>query len=353
MRTALFTLFALLFFIISCEDSENSPTPSIKESDTDNQEESYQLPVIFHIFYDGSDSDQTVTTKRIKEIIDACNKYYDNSNNKSVDIHLKFILATHNNEGKVLSEAGIERIKVNNAELDCDNFMDDKSNIQYLWDTDQYINIMLYRFTNKNILGISYLPYTVKPDKLEGLNQLNFLPTHSTLTYPHCISINKLYINGKANIEGQIYNPSDVIATLAHEFGHYLGLYHTFNETKDSAGNIITNLCEDTDYCTDTPPYNRDEYKDFLDNYIPKNGIKITFNDLPYLMERKNCMDNTQSTPNNIMDYEYSYVNRFTNEQKNRIRYVLAHSPLIPGKKVTRSITKTTAPQEFPMRTIK
>ena len=52
MRT---TLFALLFFIISCEDSENSPTPSIKESDTDNQEESYQLPVIFHIFYDGSD----------------------------------------------------------------------------------------------------------------------------------------------------------------------------------------------------------------------------------------------------------------------------------------------------------
>ena len=66
MRT---TLFALLFFIISCEDSENSPTPSIKESDTDNQEESYQLPVIFHIFYDGSDSDQTVTTKRIKEII--------------------------------------------------------------------------------------------------------------------------------------------------------------------------------------------------------------------------------------------------------------------------------------------
>lgn len=130
MRT---TLFALLFFIISCEDSENSPTPSIKESDTDNQEESYQLPVIFHIFYDGSDSDQTVTTKRIKEIIDACNKYYDNSNNKSVDIHLKFILATHNNEGKVLSEAGIERIKVNNAELDCDNFMDDKSNIQYLW----------------------------------------------------------------------------------------------------------------------------------------------------------------------------------------------------------------------------
>ena len=59
MRTTLFTLFALLFFIISCEDSENSPTPSIKESDTDNPEESYQLPVIFHIFYDGSDSDQT------------------------------------------------------------------------------------------------------------------------------------------------------------------------------------------------------------------------------------------------------------------------------------------------------
>ena len=155
MRT---TLFALLFFIISCEDSENSPTPSIKESDTDNQEESYQLPVIFHIFYDGSDSDQTVTTKRIKEIIDACNKYYDNSNNKSVDIHLKFILATHNNEGKVLSEAGIERIKVNNAELDCDNFMDGKSNIQYLY-PQAYLCQARSRNSCKYTALLSPLPY--------------------------------------------------------------------------------------------------------------------------------------------------------------------------------------------------
>ena len=78
---------------------------------------------------------------------------------------------------------------------DCEVFMTDKANLKYLWDTDKYINIMLYPFKQDEnsegvILGISHLPYTIKPDYLEGLNQLNGIPSHSSLKYPHCISIN-------------------------------------------------------------------------------------------------------------------------------------------------------------------
>lgn len=55
------------------------------------------------------------------------------------------------------------------------------------------------------ILGISHLPYTIKPDYLEGLNQLNGIPSHSSLKYPHCISINNTYINSTPSNESKKY----------------------------------------------------------------------------------------------------------------------------------------------------
>ena len=78
-----------------------------------------------------------------------------------------------------------------------------------MWDTDKYINIMLYPFKQDEnsegvILGISHLPYTIKPDYLEGLNQLNGIPSHSSLKYPHCISINNTYINSTPSNESMM-----------------------------------------------------------------------------------------------------------------------------------------------------
>ena len=53
------------------------------------------------------------------------------------------------------------------------------------------------------ILGISHLPYTIKPDYLEGLNQLNGIPSHSSLKYPRCISISNTYINSTPSNESK------------------------------------------------------------------------------------------------------------------------------------------------------
>ena len=315
----------------------------------------YQLPVIFHILYkDKNNTNQYIRSSRINDIIVACNKYYQNRlNNNSVNMNLDFVPATKDPEGNAMEEPGIDRILVNESTLNCEKFMEDEKNLHYLWDPNRYINILLYTFDNEYILGISHIPYTVAPDKFAGLNQLSFLPKQSDLTYPHCVSINNTYINEESTIEGQFYNSQDVVATIAHELGHYLGLMHAFNE-KNNNGNIDTDICEDTDYCDDTPPYNRSDYEKYIKNYIPLDGVSLSFQDLPFLMKRKNCIDNTISTPNNIMDYEISYVNRFTNDQKDRIRYVLAHSPFIPGPKVARNITRaTSSPHEFPMRTIK
>lgn len=315
----------------------------------------YKIPVVFQVLYkDPNNTIQNMRASRASDLIVACNKYYQNLlESASVDMNLEFVLAARDPEGNILQEAGINRTQINEATMDCEKFMENKDNLKYLWDTDRYINIMLYTFSNENILGISHLPYTIAPDKLDGLNQLDFLPEHSNLTYPHCVSINNKYIYSSASIENRTYNSVDVIPTIAHELGHYLGLFHAFSEPENKETGI--NTCIDSDYCDDTPTYDRDAYITWMSDYIiSKNGItNMSQSEFNKLFERLDCVSETVSIPNNIMDYDISWLNRFTNDQRNRVRHMLARGVLIPGPKETRVSTRATGPQNFPMRMIK
>ncbi len=343
MKIKIIFFLCSFLFLYACSESENVESTSGKDNNTEAHY--YQLPVVFHVLYGNpSDKNQNVAKDRITEIIKACNKLYNNSNGKSVNMNLEFILATKDPKGRTLSEPGINRVLWSSPKMDCEEFMK-SNNTNLIWDTDQYINIMLYTFTKDNILGISHLPYTVAPDEYPGLNQLKGMPTHQSLHYPHCVSINNTYINIGPSREGEVYYTTDVVATLAHELGHYLGLYHAFSQDKN--GN--TDLCKDTDYCEDTPTYNRKEYTEWLDQYMA--GKRLTLADMPKLTKRTDCIRHTTVTPDNVMDYEISYVNRFTPDQRSRIRYVLSHSPLIPGPKVSGRSTRAMAPtEEFPMQ---
>ena len=55
------------------------------------------------------------------------------------------------------------------------------------------------------------------------------------------------------------------------------------------------------------------------------------------------------------MDYSVSYSDRFTDDQRDRIRHVLTYSPLIPGPKkgVTKTRSATATPLDLPIRVIK
>lgn len=196
----------------------------------------YRIPVIFHVLYkDQTDSKQYMRKGRAAEIITACNALYSNRSGNSTDINLEFVLATEDPSGNMLEESGVERILWDTPTMDCEAFMSNnvKKNINLLWNPDKYVNIMLYTFTEESILGISHLPYTISPDDLGGLSNLLFVPQQSNLSYPHCVSINNAYINEAQSQEGRSYNTVDVVATLTHELGHYLGLHHAFNEKKN------------------------------------------------------------------------------------------------------------------------
>jgi zinc-dependent metalloproteinase lipoprotein len=346
-------LAAVLLAFAGCENTDPEPPFTADAAEAHH----YQLPVIFHVFQDASDSGERMSAARAVAIIDGCNKYFQNKKaSGSVDMNLEFIAATADPKGKPLSEGGIHRVTVSNPTMDFTAFMKDKKNIEYLWDPNEYINVMVYPFRSEAnaetfTLGAAHLPYTVRPDHLDGLESTDVFLTLENLGYPHCISLNKTYINEQESVVGSFYNSLDPVSALAHELGHYLGLHHAFNEGE---GDDL-DLCANTDYCDDTPAYNRGEYLDFLDRYTPISGDKITLEDLRVLTLRKDCLTHEESTPNNVMDYDISWVNRFTTDQRARVRYVLARSPLVPGPKVkkgaaTRSVS---GPIDLPMRMMK
>ena len=133
-------------------------------------------------------------------------------------------------------------------------------------------------------------------------------------------------LSGKSTDER--INQNDAAITLAHELGHYLGLRHVFSEGG------TTSMCTDTDYCKDTPSYNRSEYEQWLNNLDKQNKYQ-----LKDLAKRYSC-EKGEYEAHNIMDYAYCFYNEITLEQRKRIRHILNYSPLIPGPKESRIDTR-------------
>jgi zinc-dependent metalloproteinase lipoprotein len=374
LRQILFAL-AISFIVTACSSSndiivhpvninpDNLTNKTDKNYDQDRSGETnlitdtyrYQLPVIFHIFcMQGSDTKDILTPERINFILKNVNdlwkglyKSYDNHNN---DIDVDFVLATDATEtdksGNTvyvrLKHPGIDYIDWTGDSIDVEKFMNDNSNnptyMEHLWDPNHYINIMIFPYKNattdgSTILGISDLPYTTNDSyKLEGLIAPKLVPKDkSNLKFVYCSSINAIFANSRfdsnryTTVNGFNSSNVDISATLAHELGHYLGLHHVFTEDKD--GNIL-NSCDDTDYCEDTPSYNKKEYDTWLSHYI-LTSPHYYLNEMDI---RHNCAGDTFHA-SNFMDYSVCTSDFFSKDQRDRIRHVLYYSPLIPGPK--------------------
>jgi len=288
----------------------------------------YRLPVVFHVLYNKeSNKKQNVIEGHLAELIGEVNKLYAQC---GVDLGLEFAMATHDPEGNLLEEPGVDRHKINEATLNSSFFMgygrDPKKYCTYMWDPNRYINIFIYTFEDKGILGISHFPYVVKPHAMEGLAELETDAPWEELPWPQCVSINNEYIYSHE----AYYTMTDVVNTLAHELGHFLGLRHAFSEDPET---YDRDICLDSDFCTDTPTYNKVAYDKFMQGCMTSGG-SVDDNEKQLLMMREDCDTGEEFRSTNIMDYAYTEANRFTPQQAARIRYVLEHSPYIPGPKV-------------------
>lgn len=350
--------------VAQADEDEDKATVSIEDDYV------YKLPVIFHVLYsDKSDETQYVKPARLRTIMNRVNDIYQGSvYGESEKLNVQFVLANYDENGKRLENPGVEYIHwTDEYPIDCEAFMENTTRkyAKYLWEPNDYINIFLYQFKQKDedeagvALGISHLPYVVKGDStVEGLSEIaTYNIGKANLTFPYGSSINSIYINKESSRytqadkgkNGFTYDARDINVTIAHEMGHYLGLFHVFTE-KDRE---VADSCGDTDYCKDTPSYNKIEYNEFLKHYLNDSSIKeFNANDL---IRRTNC-NGEQFMSTNIMDYSFGLGYQITADQKQRIRQVLYYSPLIPGPKKNRLSGTTRAVNgiiDLPIRTAK
>lgn len=361
----LWLLFALCLGITACGGDDGLVSPDNSSLVTDTAEidsnYEYQLPVIFHVLYKNqSDASQYIPAARLKNLLQYVNEIYQGGiYGKSENLHLKFVLAEKDEKGKKLGTPGVEYVKYDgDYPIDVSAFMSDNTgaNVKYIWDPNQYINVMMFNFksasSNEVTLGISHMPHTVD-NRVEGLDNVKTqYIAKNQLKYPLCSSINSTYAaqaSGGGYFQSDRYtddnhtahalSTADVVVTMAHELGHYLGLYHAFTEEKKDGSFQPADSCGDTDYCKDTPSYNRIDYNNYLETLnFEQNDPSIT----KKMLSRNSC-DGKIFESNNIMDYSLTMGFQITADQKKRIRNVLYYSPLIPGPKKNNINTRTRA----------
>ena len=108
----------------------------------------------------------------------------------------------------------------------------------------------------------------------------------------------------------------------------------------EDSKNGVVDSCIDSDYCQDTPSYNKKQYERDLQE-LSKH---LTYENVHEIFQRTDCSGKVYEATN-IMDYAYCYSYAFTPNQQYRMRQVLYYSPLIPGPKKTTN-TRSIAPDK-------
>ncbi|MCC6279366.1 MAG: hypothetical protein IT262_02105, partial [Saprospiraceae bacterium] len=186
------------------------------------------LPVVFHIIH--QNGPENISDDRIHRALEYLNNAFAHSgeyaqNGPGADVKLQFCLARRDPNGAPTT--GITRTEspLTNVLVDPDDLM--LKNL-VRWDPLHYINIWVVNSIGSSAPpgGIAYLGYA---------------------TLPYAVGSERDGIVMVANYTG--VDNSGANSVLAHEMGHYLGLYHTFE-----GGCLNDNCLTQGDRVCDTPP---------------------------------------------------------------------------------------------------
>ena len=260
------------------------------------------LPIIFHIFTDGS-GPENVTEALVQAQVAQLNIDYRNlagsTYTQAADSEIEFCLAAQDESGIPLSEPGINRITTYGqgpfTRTDFENTL--KAATQ--WDPTRYFNVWVADISG-GILGYAQFPDS---SGLAGLNPSGGAASTDGVVVAY-------YTVGSIANPNPNGAPYDSGRTLTHEAGHWLGLRHTWGDNW-SNGDPTNASCGFDDYCNDTP-----------DSGQPNYGCPGTAPDTCFPPFGESDMFE------NYMDYSNdACMHTFTADQVARMLTVLQNSP--------------------------
>ena len=230
----------------------------------------YTIPVVVHVFHDGGT--ENISMAQINSALKVLNDDFGRAPGtmgfgNGADTKIQFKLAKINPDGKCTN--GVVRIRTKLT----DHRQVDRQKLKDLsaWDNKRYFNIYIVRTIIGNVGG--YASFPGGPDNEDGI----------------VVRSNLFGTTGTSNSLGR---------TLTHEVGHWLGLYHTF---QDGCGDDV---CTTGDLVCDTPPIS-----------LPSSGCPTGAN---------TCSNDSPDLPDNIENYmDYSSdacQNMLTQGQADRMK---------------------------------
>ncbi|MCE7926767.1 MAG: hypothetical protein DYG98_27325, partial [Haliscomenobacteraceae bacterium CHB4] len=237
----------------------------------------YVIPVVVHIIHQFGP--ENITDIQVEQGIQHLNAAFANSgyydNGDGVATPFQFCLARRKPDGSPTN--GINRVQSTLTFMDLSQDSDLKNLSR--WDPTQYVNIWVIKKISGNIAGYAFFPGSHGGPE-DGIVM-------------------------EAEWMGSSFGNSTV---LAHEMGHYLGLYHTFQN-----GCYNNNCLLDGDKVCDTPP-------DQSTSWTPCGTVQnscVTDTDSGFATDQNDMTIN-------YMDYAtWDCYNAFTQGQSDRMEFFL------------------------------
>ncbi len=245
------------------------------------------LPVIVHIIH--NNGSENISDEQVRNGIAHLNREFRYSGN-GTDMQIEFCLAKQDPEGNFTT--GINRIQSVLTSLTMES--DDRALKRLIsWDACRFINIWIVKSITSSSAGPDIAGYSTMP------------LSHGSLEDGIVIEASSFGFSAEQS------------RVVIHNFGHFLGLYHTFE-----GGCKNDNCLTDGDKVADTPP---DATTQFTSCSSPINSCTTDDDDLsvnnPFRPVSAGGIGDQPDLSDNFMDYNYlNCLNSFTPGQKERAR---------------------------------